>query len=185
MKCELTPTKVLCTLKFSATCLHFSLAVCLYFSSAICLHFYEQCLYIFISYLFTFSSAVSLYFHQLLVYKFSSAICLHFHQLFVYIFISYVFTFLISCLFTLLSGGWIEGYYSHGVPHGYMREFGIKESTYGRHLLRFVGRFFRGIARGFCWKETFGGGFLCGFVDSVDGSFSGSDIGTNKYALKI
>ena len=78
-------------------------------------------------------------------------------------------------------GGWIEGYYSHGVAHGFLREFGTKESTYGRNLLRFAGRFFRGIARGFCWKEMFGGGFLCGFVDPVDGSFSGSDIGTNIY----
>ena len=44
------------------------------------------------------------------------------------------------------------------------------------YSLRFAGRFFRGIARGFCWKGLHGGGFLCGFVDPVDGSFTGSDI---------
>ncbi len=44
-----------------------------------------------------------------------------------------------------------------------------------RHTLKFVGRFFRGIARGFCWKGQYGGGFLCGFVDANDGSFTGDD----------
>ena len=44
------------------------------------------------------------------------------------------------------------------------------------YSLRFAGRFFRGIARGFCWKGLHGGGYLCGFVDPVDGSFTGSDI---------
>ncbi len=42
-------------------------------------------------------------------------------------------------------------------------------------LVRFVGRCFRGVRRGFCWKGLFGGGFLCGFVDE-EGSFSGKDI---------
>ena len=41
-------------------------------------------------------------------------------------------------------------------------------------LMRFVGRFFRGIARGFCWKGLWGGGYICGYVDSKDGSFSGN-----------
>ena len=40
-------------------------------------------------------------------------------------------------------------------------------------LMRFVGRYFRGIARGFCWKGLWGGGYICGYVDSKDGSFSG------------
>ena len=39
-----------------------------------------------------------------------------------------------------------------------------------------MGRFYRGVARGFCWKGCFGGGFLCGFVDPKDGSFSGNDL---------
>jgi hypothetical protein len=73
--------------------------------------------------------------------------------------------------------GWIEGYYHHGVAHGFQREFGPKEFTFAtKPMLRFVGRFFRGIARGFCWKGLYGGGLICGYVDPVDGSFSGNDI---------
>ena len=41
-------------------------------------------------------------------------------------------------------------------------------------LMRFVGRYFRGIPRGFCWKGLWGGGYICGYVDSKDGSFSGT-----------
>jgi len=75
------------------------------------------------------------------------------------------------------TGGWIEGYYHHGVAHGFQREFGPRESTMDKYpLMRFVGRYFRGIARGFCWKGLWGGGYICGYVDSKDGSFSGSDI---------
>ena len=39
-----------------------------------------------------------------------------------------------------------------------------------------VGSICRGIRRGFCWKGLFGDGFICGFVDPVDGSFSGDDL---------
>lgn len=42
--------------------------------------------------------------------------------------------------------------------------------------LRFFGRFFRGIPRGFCWKGLFGGGYICGYVDPIDGSFTGKDM---------
>ena len=74
-------------------------------------------------------------------------------------------------------GGWIEGYYHLGVPHGFQREFGYKvESTGKNPPLHFVGRFYKGIPRGFCWKGLFGGGFICGYVDPVDGSFSGQDL---------
>ena len=78
-------------------------------------------------------------------------------------------------------GGWIEGYWSKGVPHGFQREFGAKDINandmdHNKHMLRFVGRYYRGIRRGFCWQGGFGGGFLCGFVDKKDGSFSGDDI---------
>ena len=74
-------------------------------------------------------------------------------------------------------GGWIEGYYHHGVAHGFQRIFGLKENSYSsRPSFRFAGRYFRGIARGFCWQGLFGGGILCGYVDPVDGTFTGSDI---------
>lgn len=76
-----------------------------------------------------------------------------------------------------MAGGWIEGYWHHGVPHGFQREFGVKEFTMAaRHSLRFVGRFYRGVARGICWKGLFAGGFICGHVDTRDGTFSGDDI---------
>ncbi len=68
-------------------------------------------------------------------------------------------------------GGWVEGYWSRGVPHGFQREFGPRDVgstatgiTEGR-ILKFVGRCHRGIRRGFCWKGLFGGGFLCGWVN--------------------
>merc|ERR1711963_522763 len=78
-------------------------------------------------------------------------------------------------------GGWIEGYWSKGVPHGFQREFGAKDINpndmdHNKPMLCFVGRYYRGIRRGFCWQGGFGGGFLCGFVDKEDGSFSGEDI---------
>ena len=80
-----------------------------------------------------------------------------------------------------LCGGWIEGYWSKGVPHGFQREFGAKDINsndmdHNKPMLRFVGRYYRGIRRGFCWQGCFGGGFICGFVDKEDGSFSGDDI---------
>ena len=78
-------------------------------------------------------------------------------------------------------GGWIEGYWSKGVPHGFQREFGAtdvnsNDMDCNRRMLKFVGRYYRGIRRGFCWQGCFGGGFICGFVDKEDGSFSGNDI---------
>lgn len=74
-------------------------------------------------------------------------------------------------------GGWIEGYYHLGVPHGFQREFGYKMVTSGKNPpLHFLGRFYRGVPRGFCWKGLFGGGFICGYVDPLDGSFSGEDL---------
>ena len=51
-------------------------------------------------------------------------------------------------------------------------------------LMRFVGRYFRGIARGFCWKGLWGGGYICGYVDSKDGSFSGTCL-LNHRELKL
>jgi hypothetical protein len=35
---------------------------------------------------------------------------------------------------------------------------------------------FRGIRRGFFWKGLFGDGFICGFVDPINGSFTGDDM---------
>ena len=75
-----------------------------------------------------------------------------------------------------LSGGWIEGYWSKGVPHGFQREFGPKDIKISRKMLKFVGRYYRGIRRGFCWQGCFGGGFLCGEVSKTDGSWTGDDI---------
>ena len=75
------------------------------------------------------------------------------------------------------SGGWIEGYYHLGVPHGFQREFGYKmASSLKNPPLHFLGRFYRGVPRGFCWKGLFGGGFICGYVDPKDGSFTGQDL---------
>ena len=53
--------------------------------------------------------------------------------------------------------GWIEGYWSKGVPHGFQREFGPKDINPNgvspiKNMLRFVGRYYRGIRRGFCWQ---------------------------------
>lgn len=78
-------------------------------------------------------------------------------------------------------GGWIEGYWSKGVPHGFQREFGAtdvnsNDMSHNKRMLKFVGRYYRGTRRGFCWQGCFGGGFICGFVDKEDGSFSGDDI---------
>ena len=70
--------------------------------------------------------------------------------------------------------GWIEGYYSKGVPHGYQREFGYRENN-GKRLVPFVGRYYRGVRRGFCWRGCFGEGFICGYVDK-DGEFTGDDL---------
>ena len=52
-------------------------------------------------------------------------------------------------------------------------------------LMRFVGRFFRGIARGFCWKGLWGGGYICGYVDSKDGSFSGTCFLNRLYFVSL
>jgi len=73
-------------------------------------------------------------------------------------------------------GGWIEGYFSKGVPHGFQREFGPSDIRRHKKMLKFVGRYYRGIRRGFCWQGCFGGGFLAGRVDPLDGSWSGDDI---------
>lgn len=74
----------------------------------------------------------------------------------------------------LVNGGWIEGYYKDGVPHGFQREFGPKRM--GVANLRFVGRFYRGVLRGFCWWGLFdNSGWLCGEVDNkgeVSGDFT-------------
>ncbi|TRY68905.1 hypothetical protein TCAL_03794 [Tigriopus californicus] len=75
---------------------------------------------------------------------------------------------------TNIIGGWIEGYWDQGVPFGFQREFGSKE-FYGRRTLKFCGRYFRGVRRGFCWKGCLGGGFICGTVDE-HGEFTGNDI---------
>jgi histone-lysine N-methyltransferase SETD7 len=71
-------------------------------------------------------------------------------------------------------GGWIEGYWKYGVPHGFQREFGIKDFN-DKVTMRFVGRYYRGLKRGFCWKGCWGTGFICGEVDK-EGEFSGNDI---------
>uniref|UniRef100_A0A0K2UHP2 SET domain-containing protein n=3 Tax=Lepeophtheirus salmonis TaxID=72036 RepID=A0A0K2UHP2_LEPSM len=74
-------------------------------------------------------------------------------------------------------GGFVEGYFHNGVPHGFQREFGINEKLLlGKKSLVFFGRFYRGIRRGFCWKGLFGGGFLVGNVDEETGEFSGPDL---------
>ena len=65
-------------------------------------------------------------------------------------------------------------YWKSGVPHGYQREFGPKDFDTKR-LVGFVGRYFRGVRRGFCFKGCFGGGFLCGFVNNA-GDFTGRDV---------
>ena len=70
--------------------------------------------------------------------------------------------------------GWIEGYWKRGVPHGFQREFGATD-YHDKRTPRFVGRYYRGVRRGFCWKGCLGGGFICGEVDK-DGEFSGKDI---------
>ena len=70
--------------------------------------------------------------------------------------------------------GWIEGYWKRGVPHGFQREFGATD-YHDKRTPVFVGRYYRGVRRGFCWKGCLGGGFLCGEVDK-DGEFSGKDI---------
>ncbi len=72
------------------------------------------------------------------------------------------------------SGGWIEGYWRWGVPHGFQREFAVKDFN-DKRTPRFVGRCYKGVRRGFCFKGCFGGGFVCGVVDNA-GEFTGSDI---------
>ena len=70
--------------------------------------------------------------------------------------------------------GWVEGYWRHGVPHGFQREFGHPDFN-GRRTMLFVGRYFRGLRSGFCWRGCFGTGYLCGRVDSC-GEFTGKDM---------
>ena len=41
-------------------------------------------------------------------------------------------------------GGWIEGYFSKGVPHGFQREFGPSDIRRHKKMLKFVGRYYRG-----------------------------------------
>ena len=43
-----------------------------------------------------------------------------------------------------LCGGWIEGYWSKGVPHGFQREFGPSDIRRNKKMLKFVGRYYRG-----------------------------------------
>ena len=74
-----------------------------------------------------------------------------------------------------LAGGWIEGYWSKGVPHGFQREFGPKDLKC-KNMLKAVGRYHRGMRRGFWWKGCFGGAFIAGYVDPEDGTFSGDDL---------
>ena len=42
------------------------------------------------------------------------------------------------------AGGWIEGYWSRGVPHGFQREFGPSDIRRNKKMLKFVGRYYRG-----------------------------------------
>ncbi len=70
--------------------------------------------------------------------------------------------------------GWVEGYWSDGVAHGFQREFG---PTREKKRLAFVGRFHRGVRTAYCWQGLFGGGFLCGQVNSdTGGEFTGKDV---------
>ena len=43
-----------------------------------------------------------------------------------------------------LCGGWVEGYWSKGVPHGFQREFGPSDIKRNKKMLKFVGRYYRG-----------------------------------------
>lgn len=61
------------------------------------------------------------------------------------------------------TGGWLEGYYRDGVPHGFFREFGPRLYQPARYLLNLVcrfnmkhilkrfGRYYRGVPRGWWW----------------------------------
>jgi len=69
-------------------------------------------------------------------------------------------------------GGWMEGYYSKGVAHGFHREFGARMGRQGKRILRFFGRSYRGHPRGPVWRGLFGGGFLF----SPNGVFSGDGV---------
>jgi len=75
---------------------------------------------------------------------------------------------------TLVNTGWIEGYYKDGVPHGFYREFGNRYNLI--NILRSMGRYYRGVLRGWCWRGHYDfSGFLVGQVDD-EGSFTGEDI---------
>jgi len=75
---------------------------------------------------------------------------------------------------TLQNTGWIEGYYKDGIPHGYFREFGPRYN--GRHILRQMGRYYKGVLRGYTWKGAYDhSGWWFGSVDS-DGQLTGDNI---------
>jgi len=75
---------------------------------------------------------------------------------------------------TLTNTGWIEGYYKDGVPHGFYREFGPRYA--GINILRGMGRYYRGVLRGWCWKGMFeNSGWLVGCVDN-EGELTGDNI---------
>jgi len=75
---------------------------------------------------------------------------------------------------TLPNTGWIEGYYKDGVPHGYYREFGARYHSV--HILRSMGRYYRGVLRGWHWQGHYDfSGFTVGKVDD-EGKLTGDDI---------
>jgi len=75
---------------------------------------------------------------------------------------------------TLPNTGWIEGYYKDGIPHGYFREFGSRYNSV--HILRSMGRYYRGVLRGWYWQGHYDfSGFTVGKVDD-EGKLTGDDI---------
>jgi len=75
---------------------------------------------------------------------------------------------------TLVNTGWIEGYYKDGVPHGFFREFGPRYNS--MHILRSMGRYYRGVLRGWNWQGHYdSSGFTVGKVDD-EGKLTGEDI---------
>eukprot|EP00092_Neocalanus_flemingeri_P016786 GFUD01018155.1.p1 GENE.GFUD01018155.1~~GFUD01018155.1.p1 ORF type:complete len:540 (-),score=94.96 GFUD01018155.1:837-2456(-) len=75
---------------------------------------------------------------------------------------------------TLVNTGWMEGYYKDGVPHGFYREFGPRYNSV--NILRSMGRYYRGVMRGWYWKGHYDfSGYLVGKVDD-EGKLTGEDI---------
>ena len=60
-----------------------------------------------------------------------------------------------------MSGGWREGWYEHGVLHGFVRSFGVDG-----HLTEF-GCYCRGVAVGPAWRGLLGGGYLVGRAGTI------------------